>query len=301
MGIAARRAPSGEEDARRAEAAALAAGASVEARPQDVMRLAQVAPDLTVGTTVFVPFLPGGSFAGILEAVRRLSAAGMGPVPHVPARRVGSAGELAYVLGAAADGGARSVLFVAGDLKTPAGPFPDTLAVLESGIVERSGIASVGFAGHPEGLAAAGPGALDRALSDKRAWAERTGTEIFLVTQFAFEAGPVLDWLAGLEAAGHRLPVRVGIPGPASVRTLLSFALACGVGSSARALAGRPGMARLAGRWTPDAMVEEIAAYRAERPEGPVAGIRLFPFGGLARTLDWLRERAASPPPSASA
>ena len=64
-----------------------------------------------------------------------------------------------------------------------------------------------------------------------------------MITQFGFDAGQVLAWLAELRARGLTVPVRVGVPGPAAVRTLLAAAAKCDVRVSARC----PGVRVLAG------------------------------------------------------
>lgn len=279
--------------------AALLADVSVEVLPRDADRLAAAADPVPPGTTVYVPFLPTGTLAGSLAAARRLRAAGFDPVVHLPARRLRTRGELAEFLGAAREGGIDAILLLAGDVETPVGPFADTLDVLSTGLVEAAGLSRVGFAGHPEGHPKADVATLDRAIAEKVAWAAATDTRIWLVTQFVFDAGPLAAWEARLRLSGFRLPVRAGVPGPAGMRTVLSFALQCGVATSARALARRPEAARMLGRWTPDAVVEGIAAHRAHAPESLLAGLHLYPFGGLDKTLAWLAEaRRRAPAPA---
>jgi methylenetetrahydrofolate reductase (NADPH) len=78
----------------------------------------------------------------------------------------------------------------------------------------------------------------------------------------------------------------------------LAYALQCGVGTSARVLARRPDAARMLKRWSPDALVDDLAAHEAAKPASAVAGIHLFPFGGLDAALDWrARSLAASHAP----
>ena len=88
------------------------------------------------------------------------------------------------------------------------------------------------------------------------------------------------------------LPVRVGMAGPARLKTVLAFAARCGVGASARALARRPSALRLLNNWTPDSMLQALARHRVASPESPLSGIHLFTFGGLPQTSRWLRATA---------
>lgn len=58
-----------------------------------------------------------------------------------------------------------------------------------------------------------------------------------IVTQFGFDSEAVLHWLERLRhEANIHVKVRIGLPGPASVKTLLRFATRCGVGASARVM-----------------------------------------------------------------
>ena len=72
------------------------------------------------------------------------------------------------------------------------------------------------------------------------ALARQRGLDVSLVTQFGFEAQPILRWIAAQRAQGIDCPVHVGIAGPASVATLAKFAVRCGIGASLRALGARP-------------------------------------------------------------
>ena len=66
---------------------------------------------------------------------------------------------------------------------------------------------------------------------------------MLLVSQFLFEARPLLAYTRRLRAAGIAAPLRVGVAGPADAETLLKFADELGVGSSKRVVeekAARP-------------------------------------------------------------
>ena len=108
------------------------------------------------------------------------------------------------------------------------------------------------------------------------------------MTQFVLSPAPALAWLARTREAGNTLPVRIGEPGPVALRTLIDYAVRCGVVASARALKRRPGVARLAGRWSPTPIALALAEHLAGRGDAPPADIHLFTFGGLAESADWL-------------
>src|ERR1700721_2881406 len=69
----------------------------------------------------------------------------------------------------------------------PVGEFSSTLGVLESRIIEESGIARVGIAGHPEGHNAVATPLLWEALESKQAFAARAGVGAHIVTQFGLD------------------------------------------------------------------------------------------------------------------
>ncbi|MCY4571904.1 MAG: methylenetetrahydrofolate reductase, partial [Gemmatimonadetes bacterium] len=96
--------------------------------------------------------------------------------------------------------------------------------------------------------------------------------------------------------AGCTLPIRIGVPGPVALRTLIGYAVRCGVGASARALRRRPGVARLAGRWSPTPIALALARHLAANEDALAVDIHLLTFGGLADAAEWLDGlRAASP------
>ena len=211
----------------------------------------------------------------------------MVPVPHLAARAMRDVGMLDASLAQLAEAGVNALLLIAGDAAQPAGAYRDTRAVLDSGKLLEHGFRRLGVAAHPEGHPTASAADLDAALQHKRAYAAATGTEMWLVTQFVFAAAPAIEWLQELRGTG--LSVRIGLPGPAQLRTLIAFAVRCGVGVSMKTLARRPDVVRLFGRWSPDAPFRDLAAHRAAQPDIPLAGIHLFAFGGLPATSRWLR------------
>lgn len=244
------------------------------------------------GAAIYLPFLPNARADDAARACRHLKDAGLRPVPHLAARAMASRRELQDWLERLSGAGADAALVVAGDARRPHGPYADSLQLLETGLLQAHGFTGVGFAGHPEGHPRVEDGALWQTLARKADYARAAGLSAWVVTQFFFDAAALERWLKAYEASGVNLPVWVGMPGPTKLRTLLGFALRCGVGASARALASDPEvMLRLAGRWKPDALFSDICDVAAANPGGPVAGVHLFPFGGARQGAGWLAER----------
>jgi methylenetetrahydrofolate reductase (NADPH) len=156
-------------------------------------------------------------------------------------------------------------------------------------LIEAHGIRAVSFAGHPEGHPHLDAAQAMAALAAKRDWGRRAGVHVDLLSQFCFESAPILTWLEDLESRGLNLPVHIGLAGPASPATLAKFALRCGVGNSLRSV--REHIGRF-GRLLIDEGPDDVLGGLWASPsiaQAPIAGLHFFPFGGLRKTGQWLR------------
>jgi methylenetetrahydrofolate reductase (NADPH) len=270
------------------------AGFSAETTPGSAARVADFRDYLRPGTTVYVTFLPGSNFADTIAVCKRLAAEEMVPVPHFAARSIANKSDLEDGLRQLADAiGLRQALIIGGAVTTPVGDFSDSMQLLETGLFDKHGITSIGVAGHPEGSPDIPDDAIAQALAWKNAFAERTGAELYIVTQFCFEAAPVIAWDKRLRASGNRLPIHIGIPGLATLKTLLGHAKACGIGPSMRFLTRQArNVTKLMTVSAPDRLVTELAAYRAGDPDCGIAGVHVYPLGGLRRSALWANAAA---------
>ncbi len=264
-------------------------GFSAETTPGAAAKLASFGEHLRPGAEVYVTFLPGGDFDDTVAVAKRLKSEGFLPVPHLAARSIPSRGFLEESLGRLqGEAGLERVLLIGGAVETPLGDFADTMQILETGLLDRFGVKRIGVAGHPEGSPDISDRAIAEALAWKNAFAERSDAALCIVTQFCFEAAPVIAWDRRIRAAGNRLPIHVGIPGLATVKTLLGHAKACGIGPSMGFLTRQArNVAKLMRVSTPDKLVAELAAYRAEDPACGIAGVHVYPLGGLRRSARW--------------
>lgn len=263
-------------------------GYSLEMTAKDRAALAEAAPLIAPETPVAITFLPGEAIDARIDAARDVRALGFEPMPHLSARRIASHDELEQIVRrTVAEAGAKRMFLVAGDPPIPAGPFADTMALLATGLFEANGITAIGIAGHPEGHPAMDEAQCWTVLEEKRAEITRRGMATLIVTQFGFDADPFIRWLEQLRARGIDCPVRIGVPGPAGIKTLLRFAAHCGVGASA-AVMSKYGVSltKLLGTAGPDKLVDQLAA-RLTPAHGPVR-LHFYPFGGLARTVEWI-------------
>jgi methylenetetrahydrofolate reductase (NADPH) len=278
--------------ATRLRAVALIRACSLEISPRDTLAGEALRPLLPPATTIFVNHPGSVTHHDIVAACVRLNRAGFLPVPHIAARRLASFTQAHdFLQRAATEAGVNRILMIGGD-GSPVGPFRSTLDLLATGVVERTGIREVAFAGYPEGHPSIDAAALDAALRAKVMLARQAGLMVSLVTQFGFEPQPILRWIAGEQSAGVSCPVHVGIAGPASVATLANYAIRCGIGNSLRMLArGHTAFARIMVEAGPDELIDALVA--GETTDTPIAGLHIFTFGGMRRTAEWVRTAGA--------
>jgi len=267
----------------------LVAGFTLETTPGAAARIPDYRALLRPETKVAVTFLPGSDFADTIATARRLRREGFEPLPHLAARSFPSAAALEEGMAAlVGEAGVEEVIVLAGALPSPLGPFESSMALLESGVLARHGIARIGVAGHPEGSPDIPDEDIAAALAWKNAFAERSGAELYIVTQFCFEAAPIIAWDRRIQAEGNRLPIRVGLPGVATLKTLLTHARNCGIGPSMTFLVRQArSVSRLLRVSAPDRLTLELARYRATDPKCGITGVHLYPLGGLQQTAAW--------------
>ena len=276
-----------------AATAAFLSTASVEITPKQIEKLPVLTAKLQPGSRVFIALIDAGDLAGQIEATRQLKAAGFNPVPHVPARFVRDEADLRARIKALAEAGSTSMLVLGGGAPQPIGPYDAAIQLLETGVFQANGVRSIGIAGHPEGnpdiTKVHGEAVLLKALQEKQAYLKANGLDGFIATQFLFEAEPVAAWASMLRAEGIDLPIHVGVPGPATIKTLVKYAAMCGVGNSARFIKKQAlNITKLLTVNTPDDFVSGLAQLHFGRPELGIAGPHLYPFGGFDRLFDWV-------------
>jgi methylenetetrahydrofolate reductase (NADPH) len=261
---------------------ALMAGFSVEATRPSAADIAALGV-LARGTRVYLSAVPNRPADESLAAAVQIRAAGLEPVPHVAVRNFASAEALdTFLTRLNAEAGVETVLVIAGD-RAEHGPFRGALDVIDNGMLRRRGIRRIGIAGYPQGHPRIGNDALNRALADKIAAADATGLAVEIVTQFCFDAGAILDFVARLRGFGFEHAVRVGLAGPTSLTALMRYASRCGVCASAQGLARRSGLMRqMFALTTPDDLIRTLADTA---PADIVP--HFFSFGGIPATARW--------------
>lgn len=262
---------------------------SIEVTPRGATKIAQFQPLVGPGTRVYVTSLPGSDFNDTLAACKRLASEGLSPVPHFTARSIASAQELRERIDrVVSEAGVKAVLALGGADREAAGEFEDSAAMLETGLFDRYGIKSIGISGHPEGSPDIERIFLREYGQRKIRYAELTGADMYMVTQFVFEARPIIDWIERVRSEGNRLPLVVGVPGPASLKSLIGHATNCGVGPSIKFLTKQArNVHKLLMLQTPDKLVRDLADYASGHPQAGIRGVHMFTLGAFPATANW--------------
>ncbi len=275
-------------------------GYSIEVTSRSKSAVQSCRDHLVPGTQVYIAAIPGDSHHNAVTTAVALAKNGLVPVPHISARNIAGFTQLNdFLARLRGEAGVSRALVIGGDAEHPIGPYGSALSLFQTGAFQKQNIKNVGIACYPEPSPRVGKALLDAALVEKIAFLKREGFEAWLVSQFCFDAAPIIARAKQLRAEGITLPLRVGLTGPADIRTIWKYALHCGIGNSMRALGTRvDAISNLLVRHTPDAIMAELAEAHLANPALGIAGVHFFAFGGIAGTAKWakpLLDRAPLP------
>jgi methylenetetrahydrofolate reductase (NADPH) len=288
-----------------AEIASFLTDYSIEVMPRTAANVEDFRALLPAGTRVYIAHIEGTPIEEMVATAARLRREGFEPMPHFPARIIASRAMLAdWINRYKAEADVKQALLLAGGVAKPAGEFESSMQLIESGAFD--GFERLHVAGHPEGNKDIDPDGSDRnvmeALRWKQKFADSTDAKMALATQFCFDAKPVIAWVDRLAAEGIRIPVHIGIAGPAKLQTLIKFAIACGVGPSLKVLQKRAmDVTKLLLPYEPTDVVAALAAHKAKNPDFGIEAVHFFPLGGIKTNATWAIQHggAATAPASA--
>ena len=241
------------------------------------------------GSDVFVADLPDQPPDVVVEACAELRRGGLEPVPHLVARNIAGRRELQSTLTRLrTEAGVAGALLVGGDRPDCAGPFATALDLLQSGCLQDHGVTRVAFACYPEGHPRIPQDALRSALARKVAEAQDAGFEVLLISQFAFQAEPVIAYARELRTEGLHAPLRTGVAGPAARRVLLDFGRELGAGPSLASLEARCEGGRDQEEEIPETFLSKLVLAQAREPDLNLAGVHFYPFGSTDRCVTWV-------------
>jgi methylenetetrahydrofolate reductase (NADPH) len=272
--------------------AALMRGYSVEISPTNEKIVASAIERLDPETEVFLTWIPGEDPFQAVAPAGKLRRAGLYPAPHIGARHLESTAQLDELLGRFVAEGVDRFLLIGGERDKPLGPYDSTLQVMQSGLLQKHNIKRAGISGFPEGHPAIPGPVLGESMVAKMNYGRSIGLELQVVTQFAFEGQPIVEWLRGIRKLGVDLPVRIGLAGPAGIATLTRYAIHCGVGNSIKALTKSTSFGKLLTERDPEPVIRELLA---EAPGGDLfaqpfglGGLHFYTFGGIKKTVEWI-------------
>lgn len=262
---------------------------SLEMTGKDVPGLREAAHAIPQGTKINVTFLGNEDLEMRVSASQAVKELGFIPVPHISARRLKSQEQLEEFLSRLQEVGATEHIFaVGGDPAEPEGPYPDSLSVIRSGILQKYGVKEVSIAGYPEGHPDIPTDVLWRHLEDKSAALKEQGLDAVILTQFAFDTDPVIAWIKSVRDRGITTPIRIGTPGPAGIKRLIAFSRRFGVGANAM-IVKKYGfsLTNLMGTAGPDKFVSDLAGLLEADPRTAPVMLHFYTFGGLLATAEW--------------
>ena len=126
---------------------------------------------------VYITMLPGGDYRETAQQAVELVKKGFNPVPHFPARSMQDEKQLKDYVSRCKDGGVKQVLVIGGG-REPMGKFDSSFQLLETGYFEKMKIV---IAGHPEGSPDISDSELEKAMIDKKPYAD------YIVTQWLLD------------------------------------------------------------------------------------------------------------------
>jgi len=217
---------------------------------------------------VYVTMLPGGDYTETADQTGELVKKGFNPVPHFPARSITDEVQLKDYISRCKDMGAKQALVIGGS-RDPIGKFDSSIQILETGFFDKI---KIGIAGHPEGSPDMSDKELEKAMIDKKPYAD------YIVTQWLLDSQPIIDYISK-----QSVPVHVGITGPMKISSLIKFANIVGAKNSINFLKSNFTKALdLLKPKDPNELIGKVKEF--------TGNFHIYTFGGLKETNKWLKE-----------
>jgi methylenetetrahydrofolate reductase (NADPH) len=241
--------------------------------------------------SIYVTYLPNEGAQRIIETSKKLVEEGYDVIPHLPARTIKDFSNLEDFIGSLSErAGCKKILVIGGGGKQK-GNISSSMDVLKTELLSKFNFKYVGLAGHPEGNPDISNENMDKAIIEKNAFALNTDLKLYLATQFFFEVSSLKNWENKLNLLNNKLEIHAGIPGPATLKTLIGYATSCGIGNSIRFLSKQAmNISKLATTRTPDKLIADLADYKDLNPKSKLTKLHFYAFGGIKKTSEWLHK-----------
>ena len=266
-------------------------GYSIETTPNVYTKYGKFSDLVPLENSIYVTYLPDEDATKVIETCKKLTEEGYNSIPHLPARTMKSFSDLEKYVGSLSEiAGCKKILVIGGGGKIR-GNITSSMDVLKTDILSRFNFQEVGLAGHPEGSPDISENEINKAIIEKNAFALNSDLKLYLATQFFFESSTLINWEKKLDSLNNKLEIHAGIPGPATLKTLVGYATSCGIGNSIRFLSKQAlNITKLATTKTPDKLLADLAEYKQMNPNTKLAKLHFYAFGGIKKTSEWLRK-----------
>ena len=262
---------------------------SIETTPNVYAKYGKFSNLVSTNNAVYITYLPDETSSRVIDTAKKLTDEGFVVIPHLPARTIKNKKELEKYVGALSEKAGCNKILVIGGGKNPKGNFTSSLDILKTDILSKYQFKEIGLAGHPEGNPDISEADLDNAIIEKNEFVKNTDFKAYLATQFFFEASSLQIWEQKLNSLNNKLEIHAGIPGPATLKTLISYSISCGIGNSIRFLSKQAmNITKLATTRTPDKLIADLADYKSLNPSSKLTKLHFYAFGGIKKTSEWL-------------
>ena len=271
-------------------------GFSVEVTPRAASKIENFSDLIPKGTLVYIAHIEGTPIEEMVETAKKINDQGYSPMPHFPARIIKNKQTLQdWISRYKNEANVDNALLIAGGSNKPYGDFDSSIQLIESELFDMAGFKNLHIAGHPEGNKDIDNDGttnnIDKALSWKNEFSNRTDATMAITTQFCFDSETVIDWANAVKNNGIDLPIHIGIAGPAKLQTLLKYSLECGVGASIKILQKRAmDLTKLLLPYKPTQILSELAEYKHNNPDFNIEKVHFFPLGGVKQVSRFVEE-----------
>ena len=264
---------------------------SIETTPNVYEKYGGFSEFLNKNHDVYITYLPDENSKNVIRTAKKLKLEGYDVIPHLPARTIVNKNDLEKYIGELANESGCSKILIIGGGGNQAGEISSSIDVLKTDFLSKYNYQFVGVAGHPEGSPDISNENLDLAIKQKNDFSKNVDFKMYLATQFFFEAKSLIDWEKHLVKIGNKLPIHAGIPGPASIKTLVNYARSCGIGNSLRFITKQAfNLTKLATLSTPDKLIYDLAEHSEINKDSKLEKIHFYAFGGMKKTSEWLNQ-----------
>ncbi len=250
---------------------------------------------------VHIAYLPSTNQLEIVEACKIVNNLGFRPVPHCPARTLGTKSSLEKYLKKITNIGVNKLLCIAGSSNNHAGlirdnlkdleSYKETMDVFTSGLLEEYGIEEINIAGFPEGNI--DDPETDLNVLKKCDWLNQKNIKSSIITQWTTDTKQTNQWIMDTKNMTSKIDpenfqIHLGIVGPVNLKRLIRFAEICGVQSELLIK-----QLETKNNYEPTEYLENLIPETILHEIVPFDNLHFFPFGGIERLSNWLAKETS--------